>query len=319
MNKEELLKQNAYKDSISITHRHTLSVINTMLKNEETLSGKTTIKILDAGCGDGMLIYYLNKYLPLYNEGKEFLIYGYDIIDHGVQEAGFEKETFSYLQDNVPEIEWSERIRLITSDQNWPFEDNFFDIVVSNQVLEHVWDHHQFFRQQQRVLMPKGFSHHLFPVKEVIMDGHVFLPGVHKLKSWDAIYRKVRFYTRAGFGSYRKNKKKYGYNKDYFSRVWADKIYHYCNYQTYAELSKAAKDNHLCLTTRFTDQYYWRKFKEILGFKPGFIYKNKPSSKIIFFFLKYIAGVSIVLYKGEYSKYQKPPAQSIKDAERLVN
>lgn len=305
MDKGELLIKDAYKESISITHRHTLSALNTMLKYEETLSNKTTIKILDAGCGNGTMIYYLNKYLPLFNEGKEFLIYGYDLIDHGVQKDGYAKETFSYLHDNVPGIDWSERIKLIAFDQNWPFEDGTFDIVISNQVLEHVWDHHQFFREQNRVLMNAGFSHHLFPVKEVIMDGHVFLPGVHKLHSWDAIYRKVKFYTSLGFGLYRKEKKKYGYNKEYFSRVWADKIYHFCNYQSYAELGKAAKDNHLCLTTRFTGEFYWRKFKEILGFKTAFIYKNKPSSKIIFFFLKYIAGVSIVLYKGEYSKYQK--------------
>lgn len=306
MNTDEKLKQAAYKDSVSITHRHMISVINTMLKFEKNLSDKTTIKILDAGCGGGLMIYYLNKYLPLFNEKKKFLIYGYDLIDHGVQKSGFAKETFSYLYDNVPEVDWSERIKLITSDQDWPFEDEFFDIVISNQVLEHVWDHHQFFREQKRVLMPKGFSHHIFPVKEVIMDGHVFLPGVHKLNSWDAIFRKIRFYTRAGFGIYRKQKKDFEYNKDYFSRVWADKIYHYCNYQTFAELSKAAKDNHLCLTTRFTFQFYWRKFTEILGIRIGFIYGYKPSSKIIFFFLKYIAGVSIVLYKGEYSKYQIP-------------
>lgn len=303
MNTDEKLKQAAYKDSVSITHRHMLSVINTMLKHEKVLSDKSTIKILDAGCGGGFMIYYLNKYLPLFNEGKKILIYGYDLIDHGVQESGFSKKTFSYLTDKFPEIDWNDRIKLITSDQGWPFEDGFFDFVISNQVLEHVWDHHQFFREQKRVLMHKGFSHHIFPLKEAIMDGHVFLPGVHRLNSWDAVFRKIRFYTRAGFGIYRKQKKDFGYNKDYFSRVWADKIYHYCNYQTYAELSKAAKDNHLCVTTRFTFQFYWRKLMEIFGIKIGFIYGYKPSSKISFFFLKYIAGVSIVLYKGEYARY----------------
>ncbi len=303
MNTIKKLNETAFKDSISITHRHMLAVINTMLKYEKSLSDKKTIKILDAGCGEGFMIYYLNKFLPLFNSQNKFFIYGYDLIDHGVQQAGFEKKTFSFLYENAPEIDWSERIKLISSDQDWPFENEFFDIVISNQVLEHVWDHQQFFKEQNRVLKPKGFSHHIFPLKEVIMDGHAFLPAVHKLNSWDAIYRKVKFYSGIGFGIYRKQKKEYGYNKDQFSKVWADKIYHYCNYQSYADLSKAAKSSHLCLTTRFTTQYYSRKLREILGLKNTFIYKNKPSSKISFFFLKYISGISIVLYKGEYSQY----------------
>jgi len=301
-NRKELIDK-AYKESISITHRHMLAVINTLLKYENSLKKKETIVILDAGCGNGMLVYFLNKYLPLFNMKKKFLLYGYDLIDHGVQEAGYAKKTFSYLNNNAPEIDWSDRIKLINSNDAWPFENESFDFVISNQVLEHVWDHDHFFKEQSRVLNSKGFSHHIFPVKEVIIDGHVFLPKVHKLHNWDAIYRNVKFYSGIGLGVYSKQKKEYNYDMDYFSKVWADKIYHFCNYQSYAELSRVAKSNHLCLTTRFTFYYYWRKLKEKLRFNPDFIYKNKPSSKIIFYFLKYVSGVSIVLYKGEYSKY----------------
>jgi SAM-dependent methyltransferase len=302
MNIENFQKA-AYQESSSITQRHMLAVINTMLKYEKALSEKDTIRILDAGCGEGFMIYYLNKFLPLFNVQKKFLIYGYDLVDHGVQQPGFEKNTFSYLSENAPEVDWSQRIKLITSDEDWPFESNFFDIVISNQVLEHVWNHQQFFKEQNRVLKPKGFSHHIFPLKEVIMDGHAFLPAVHKLNSWDAIYRKVKFYSSFGIGIYRKQKKEYGYDKDYFSKVWADKIYHYCNYISYSEISKIIKDNHFSLTTRFSYQYYRRKFRELLGIKTDFIYKNRPSSKVIFFLIKHIAGISLVLYKGEYSKY----------------
>jgi hypothetical protein len=153
------------------------------------------------------------------------------------------------------------------------------------------------------VLSAKGFAMHLFPVKEVFIDGHIFLPKVHQLNSWDAIYRKVKFYSRLGFGRYRTEKKSYNHDIILFSKVWADKIYHYCNYQTYREISKAAKKNKLCLTTRFTFHYYWRKMREIIGIKPNFHYNNYVSSKIIFYFFKHISGISIVLYKGEYSQY----------------
>jgi SAM-dependent methyltransferase len=303
MNKKELIRS-AYKESISITHRHVLAIINTMLKYEKILQGKPTIKILDAGCGDGRMLFFLHKYLPLFNPDIQFLVYGYDLLDHGVQEKSYVKRTFSYLYENSPGIAWDERIKMINSSDNWPFDNQTFDFVVSNQVLEHVWDHDQFFREQSRVLQPKGFSLHIFPVKEVIMDGHIFLPNVHKLNSWDAIYKKIKFYSKVGLGIvYQKEKKDYNNNLDHFSRVWADKIYHYCNYPTYKELSKSAKKNHLCITTRFTFDFYRRKIKEILGIEDDLIYKNKASSKITFFFLKRISGVSIVIYKGEYSTY----------------
>ncbi len=295
--------QDAYKNSTSITHRHILAVINTIIRDEKILHGSDTIKILDAGCGNGILIYYLNKYLPLFNPGKKFTIYGFDLIDHGVQKESYFKKTFSFLKENVPEIEWEERIKMIKSQDGWPFDNESFDFVVSNQVLEHVWDHDQFFKENHRVLSEKGFSIHLFPIKELLIDGHAFLPKVHKLNSWDAIYRKVKFYSKLGLGRYRTEKRIYNNDVTFYSKVWADKIYHYCNYQTYQEISKAVKKNKLCLTTRFTFGYYWRRFRELMGARPDFYYNNYVSSKMIFYFFKHISSISIVLYKGEYSKY----------------
>jgi SAM-dependent methyltransferase len=302
MNNKKLVLD-AYRDSTSITHRHILSVINTIIRDEKILQNPETIRILDSGCGNGILIYYLNKYLPLFNPDKKFIISGYDLLDHGVQKESYFEKTFSFLKENAPEIRWEERIKMIKSDDKWPFDDHSFDFVVSNQVLEHVWDHDYFFKENYRVLSEKGFSVHLFPIKELLIDGHIFLPKVHKLNSWDAIYRKVKFYSKLGFGRYRTEKQIYNNDVSYFSKVWADKIYHYCNYQSYQEISKAIKNSKLCLTTRFTFNYYSRKFREIIGFRPDFYYKNHASSKIIFYLFKHVSGICLVLFKGEYSKY----------------
>ncbi len=302
MNNRDLIVD-ANKNSTSITHRHILSIINTMIKDEKILQNSDTIKILDAGCGNGILIYYLNKYLPLFNPQKKIMIFGYDLLDHGVQEEGYFKTTFSYLQENAREIKWEERIKMIRSEDKWPFDNSSFDFVVSNQVLEHVWDHDHFFKENHRVLAEKGFSIHLFPIKELLIDGHIFMPRVHQLKSWDAIYRKVKFYSKIGIGRYRAEKKLYNNDVNLFSKVWADKIYHYCNYLTYREIAKAVKKNKLCLTTRFTYHYYRRKLREISGGRPSFYYKNNISSRRIFFLLKHVSGITIVLFKGEYSKY----------------
>lgn len=302
MNEKSLISS-AYQESISITHRHILSVINSIIRSEKIFQTLKVVRVLDAGCGDGKLISFLNKYLPLFNPNYNFEIYGYDVADHGVQPDDYIKKTYAYLFTSNPQIDWTERIRLIHSKDDWPFEAETFNFVVSNQVLEHVWDHDHFFSENCRVLSKKGFAIHLFPVKEAILDGHIFLPFVHQLRSWDAIYRMVKFFSSLNLGLYKKEKNFYNNDLKYFSRVWADKIYHYCNYQSYAELSKVIKNNNLCLTTRYTYHYYWRKFNEILGRKPDLIFKETVSSKTLFFLLKHISGVSIVLYKGEYSKY----------------
>ena len=297
------LKKEIYKNSISITHRHILSIINTLLLNELALKDKKLIRILDAGCGDGALISFLFRYLPQLNRGVTFQIFGYDLKDHGVQHEDFGINLDNKLRKDWPGIEWDERIKLVHAEDPWPFGDEFFDIVISNQVLEHVWDHVQFFNQQHRVLNSKGFAIYLFPVKEVWFDGHVFLPFVHKLKTWDSKYKLIKLLSSLGLGIYKSKKKEYDNDLDFFSRIWADKLYHYCNYRRFSELADTAKKNHLCITNRFTFFYYRRKLQEFFGKEVGFLYKNKPASSFLFFFLKRLSGICLVMYKGEYSTY----------------
>lgn len=299
------LVMDAYKKSDSVTHRHILSVINTFLKNEPALIRLPKVKILDAGCGKGGLIIYLQQFLPLFNEGIDFEIFGYDVVDHGVQESDYFISSVKNLEEKIPGIQWKKRIKFIHAIDNWPFDDNSFDIVISNQVLEHVWDHRSFFREQQRVLKDKGFSIHIFPVREVMFDGHIFMPIVHKSRSWDSMYRRIKFFSRLGIGVFKKEKSKFNNDINFFSRVWADKLYHYCNYKSFREFSEFAKDNHLCITTRFTYDYYRRRGLEILGFRPKFVYKYRPSSSFLFFFLKRISGICLTMYNGEYSSYRE--------------
>lgn len=297
------LKNDIYRKSTSITYRHILSIINTLIAQELHFKNLMQVTILDAGCGNGELILFLTKYLPDFHQNVSFRVFGYDVVDHGVQPADYANKATVKYKNLFPHIDWNERIKFISSNEPWPFENQSFDIVVSNQVLEHVWDHNHFFAEQSRVLKDKGLGIHLFPVREVFYDGHIFLPYVHRLKSWDSIYTHVKMLSRIGLGSYRKHKKRYNNDLDFFSRVWADKLYHYCNYKSYREIAEHAKNNNLCITSRFTFSLYKRKLMETLGRRVGFHYKNKTSSGFLFFFLKRISGICLVLFKGEYSTY----------------
>jgi hypothetical protein len=72
------LNELAYKNSISITHRHIISIVNTLIK--EKLK-KKHIRILDAGFGQAKLLKYLHDFLPKFNPEITFEVFGFDISD----------------------------------------------------------------------------------------------------------------------------------------------------------------------------------------------------------------------------------------------
>lgn len=62
------------------------------------------------------------------------------------------------------------------------FPDECFDLVVSNQVFEHVVDMHTTVAEISRVLKRNGSLHALFPVLETWWEGHFGVPFLHNLK-----------------------------------------------------------------------------------------------------------------------------------------
>ncbi len=57
-----------------------------------------------------------------------------------------------------------------------PFDDNSFDYVFSNQVLEHVQNYPEALSEIYRVLKPGGSSLHFFPSKYRPVECHIFVP-----------------------------------------------------------------------------------------------------------------------------------------------
>lgn len=90
-------------------------------------------KILDVGCGIGI---YSNRF---YQEGSS--IFGVDIDKENIIKA---KGLFPYIS-----------FQAITS-ANFPFEDNFFDIIFLHEVLEHVENDKKTIDESLRVLKPGG-------------------------------------------------------------------------------------------------------------------------------------------------------------------
>jgi SAM-dependent methyltransferase len=102
--------------------------------------------VLDFGCGDGSAVAAWRA------AGHQ--AYGCDIaLDH--------------------RHEW---LRLIDQPYHLPFGDCDFDLVVSNQVLEHVKDHDVAFKEIRRVLKPGAASLHLFPPRWTPIEPHLHVP-----------------------------------------------------------------------------------------------------------------------------------------------
>lgn len=93
------------------------------------------------------------------------------------------------------------RIREAASGQI-PFPDDWFDVVFTNMVFEHVKDLSGVLGEMRRVLKPDGVSVHLFPSLEVWREGHCGIPFAHRLPR--ACYLGAWYRLGAGVERWRK-------------------------------------------------------------------------------------------------------------------
>ena len=118
--------------SAHVAHLHLLSVVNT--ESYRFPTGET-VRILDAGCGAGHLIAFLADKLPRLRPGLTFELYGFDVTDRPSENFG---EAVQELARRAPGTPWEERLIRIPAETVWPYPEGFFDMVISNQVGEHL-------------------------------------------------------------------------------------------------------------------------------------------------------------------------------------
>lgn len=117
---------------VSLERRRYLHNVVDLLK-EELLNLSPRV-ILDAGCGDGLLAELLKKRLT----GAK--IYGVDISKKGLELAKKRGVVVKKFDLNL----------------GIPHTDKSFDLVIANQVIEHLLDPDFFLRECERVLCPEG-------------------------------------------------------------------------------------------------------------------------------------------------------------------
>lgn len=120
-------------------------------------------KVLDFGCGAGATVYGWR------DEG--YNCHGFDIKDYlSLRETGDRQ----FFHIGFP------------SHNRLPFDDNSFDLVVSNQVFEHVKDQAAMLKELHRIMKPGAVSLHVFPARYAIIEPHIYVPlgGVLAHRWW---------------------------------------------------------------------------------------------------------------------------------------
>lgn len=110
-------------------------------------------------------------------------------------------------------------------DDRMPFPDEVFDLVLSNEVFEHVEDLAPALRDIDRVLKPEGKMIAIFPSREVLREGHIGVPFVHRLPRGRLRFRYTVMMARFGFGYHRQ-----GRSATEWSRAeldWLDRFVYY--------------------------------------------------------------------------------------------
>lgn len=136
---------NVSKDKAS-RHRKAEKIVK-ILDGHKKLKGT---KVLDIGTGAGYIAHALSK------QAKD--VHSVDIVDDRLIKEGYKHK--------------------IVKDETLPYPDKAFDVVVSNQVLEHVPDQHKHLSEIRRVLKDDGIVYLASPNKWWLTDPHYKLPFI---------------------------------------------------------------------------------------------------------------------------------------------
>lgn len=127
---------------------------------------QSSMKVLDAGCGEGHLIEYLHKTKP----NNEY--YGADVTEVAITKA---KERCPWASFTLTDL----------ADLNFP--DESFDVVICTEVLEHIYEYEKVIDQLKRVLKKGGLLIINFPHESLWTVGR-FLLGRRPIKVPDHVH-----------------------------------------------------------------------------------------------------------------------------------
>jgi len=158
---------------------HTLHYIALM---DEMTSGLEGVKILDIGCGRGELVRALRQ--------RGARAFGIEIDPRFIESGKILNDTYV---DEYPVLS------VLRANGSSLFPDGYFDLVISDQVLEHVAQLDSFTAEVARVLRPRGITLHQFPAQRIITEPHYSIPFAHWLPKNSIRYAWIKAMLSAGY------------------------------------------------------------------------------------------------------------------------
>jgi SAM-dependent methyltransferase len=257
----------------SMTHQHLLASIATEMRD------RPTFKVVDVGSGTGKLMNYLRRALPAILPGAAIEVDGFDVSDfapHGCSNLASE-------------------MKAVRSGDPWPYAQNSLDVIISNQVIEHLFDPAFFFREVARCLKLDGISIHLGPFKNVIWEDHVCIPLAHRIPR--PAY--IRAMAKLLFRNRRLKQRALeipGGEEGEFGECAADYLRKYTRYMTHREAKRLGADAGLRASFDYTPRFYLSKLRSIGKRPPVYFYSKTPSiDNLSYWFARYISSITLVL------------------------
>lgn len=145
---------------------------------------KPGAKILDYGCGLGNVV--------VEGRSRGMDMYGCDAFYREVGRIKTARTGLlgSYIREMV--------------DGRIDFSDDTFDLVLSNQVFEHVNDLPAVLQEIHRVMRPGASMLALFPSREVFREGHFGIPFSHRMRPGSMLrFQYALTLRRLGFGRFK--------------------------------------------------------------------------------------------------------------------
>jgi len=136
--------------------------------------------VLDLGCGDGRFVEVL--------------------VDAGIKAIGVDvpgaKLSVELRLARRPDLR--QHIVFLDDDEKIPLPDNSVDIILSNNVFEHIPVLDSTVREMARILKPGGAVYTVFPLKSSIIEAHARLPFFHRIRSRSLRLRYANFMKNIG-------------------------------------------------------------------------------------------------------------------------
>lgn len=193
-------------------------------------------RILDYGCGSGQIV-------------RTGLSMGLDIYGADVFYEGAHDWRRSLQEDDL----LGDRIRVIEK-HTLPFPNDYFGLVVHNQVLEHVADLEGVLSEIARVLTPGGQMLSLFPSREVLREGHCGIPLSHRFERSSKLrYQYMLTMRKIGFGSYHDGKPPEAWARDFID--WLDR---WCYYRPMTSITRCYASAGFSFESREVDYAVFR-------------------------------------------------------------